>query len=128
MSKGSQYIDNLIIQKWIYSLENDYKRWERKSCGTMDGTYTRWDSPKYKSKNENTFSFSYETGSYSTSINGVIRHRIPLKIRMNPFHSDMKRIRDGMKGVKNHTDRKNGLKYEALITTTMNGMIKPTYD
>lgn len=119
-----RYIDKVVLELWKRSLETDVERWKYRQVGTIHGTITECRSPVYTSKNKNEIYLTHEKGTYSTYINGSRIHTIPLKYAWNPFNRDMSFLRERIKLVKKLSLHRHNAKTEALITTTINELLK----
>ncbi len=77
-------MDNLYVERFIHSMENNYKDWTMTICSGMDGSWNEYRSPEYTNENGR---ISFGMGMCNTGawIDGLFRWGLPFSVLTNPF-------------------------------------------
>jgi hypothetical protein len=100
-------INELYMDRFIISLEEDIDLWKRKDVGASTGeTWSEWDGPSYTNEVGETITFGQNLLYTGCWINGRIGWTVGFWRFINPFSKKSRRLRKALRNMKYHVNQK----------------------
>ena len=104
----SKEINDIYIEKFIDSMENDFEKWQMNIYSGMDGSFFEYHSPDYHNEAGTRLSFGFGSCSTGAWIDGNLSWRLPF---MNPFTKRYWRFKRAERKVKSFLINKHHLEH-----------------
>ena len=95
------------IEKFIESMENDFKSWKMNHCAGPGMSWTEYHSPEYSSENGRV-SFGFSLTNHGAWVNGYFRWNLPM---MNPFSKRSRRFRKAKRNMEKYLNSEEHRQY-----------------
>lgn len=101
-------INDMYIEKFIDSMENDFEKWQMRIYSGMDGSFYEYHSPDYNNAAGTRISFGFGSCATGAWIDGHLSWRIPF---LNPFKKRCWRFKRAEQKVKSFLINKDRQEY-----------------
>jgi hypothetical protein len=95
---NKKQINELYIQRFIHSMEEDYQNWKMSHCAGPGWAWTEFHSPDY-TNDTGRISFGFSLNHVGAWIDGYFQWSLPVR---NPFTKTFWRFRRAKNQMKNH--------------------------
>lgn len=111
-------INKTYVNRFIESMENDYKEWKMSHYEGPGVSWTEYHSPDYENENGRvSFGFSFnDTGAW---INGHFSWSLPLYVAFNPFSKVFWRFRKAKSDLKLYLQSKELEEYMKILNSVV---------
>ena len=109
--------NELYVQRFIHSLENDYQNWKMKHCAGPGLAWTEFHSPDYTNDNGR-ISFGFSLCNNGAWIDGYFRWSLPLSTT-NPFTKTFWRFRKATRQMKRYLRNIEHQEYLAKLNSVI---------